>query len=214
MSTVAVRTIAIVFLILSMLLAATSTAWAVHDDVWDEYPDHDTIVWDLDDDGVMYKVPHGSLSGSVVISSGNTYVWKADEAASGSISFPSALWYGYLDGTGSARVWIGSVDASDTFTPSSAGEYDDVYLNTFPIFAIDKASSFTVPNGEWLALKVEAIGAASLTINTTGESGVVYPKDNPAYPVPEITAGILLGLGVLGLGGYLFVRRRKLTART
>ena len=139
MKKILARTTAILVLVFILAIGFTGTVTAIHDDVWDAIPEHSTIVWDLDDDGMMYKVPHGTLSGTVSLTTGGeTYIWKTDEAASGTISFPAAYWYGYLDGSGTCRVWVGSANDIGTFTPSDANDYATISLPM--VFIINMAN--------------------------------------------------------------------------
>jgi len=41
---------------------------------------------------------------------------------------------------------------------------------------------------------------------------VEYEESNPPPPVPEFPAGLLFGLGLLGVGGFVLVRRHRLAA--
>ena len=78
----------------------------------------------------------------------------------------------------------------------------------------------TVHAGNYLALKVTNADftsggithplpvPVSHRIDTNGSSWVESPQSDPGYPVPEIATGVLLGLGMLGLVGFVVIRRR------
>jgi LPXTG-motif cell wall-anchored protein len=64
--------------------------------------------------------------------------------------------------------------------------------------------------GDYLALRVfNSSSSTPYTVVTDGNSWLSSPATDPGYPLPEMSALILLGIGLAGLGGYILVRRKK-----
>jgi hypothetical protein len=73
----------------------------------------------------------------------------------------------------------------------------------------------TVLAGDFLALRVSNLSPLAATIYCDLQpdgshlpSCVTSPQTDPGYPLSEVAAGILMGSGLLGLGGFLWFRRR------
>ncbi len=67
--------------------------------------------------------------------------------------------------------------------------------------------SVTVPNGDYLALRIVNTGKNPHHI-LVGESKLDTPPGDPGYPLPELASGALFGLGLAGLGAFILLRRR------
>jgi hypothetical protein len=165
-------------------------------------------------------------TGSVLIAksgeSGNSLFWISDEAAGADVTFSSGAWkielatesdwgtdgdkcvvsFGEWDGanySAFATFELVSVSWSD-----SGNEY---------IFKLEKQSgSKTIYENKYLAVQITNNDSKGHTIYTAeGDkaSCVTSPQTDPGYPLPEIAAGILLGGGLIGLGSYVVIRRKR-----
>ena len=178
-----------------------------------------SLKWDLDSGAtlIMWEPEHTEL-GSVVIANGVCKVWRADQSATpaGGVGFPAEIWQGRLTTgvslAGKYTVEIGSSDANGaSFLSNGVTGSETKYLASqgASLFDID-AKAFPVPQGKYLALKVCNTGhAAGITVTTTGSSYVVWPQEEPDYPVPELSTLVLLSFGLLALFGYVGYRRRN-----
>ncbi len=165
---------------------------------------------------VMYKGDAAQPADTVTVVDDQFQIWRADEAATASVTFPAGTWTGHITFDGGSldttvRVYVGKWDGAD-FTPSGDNEYADVSSSSdFEV----SASQFTVPETNWLASKIEdydAVADSDSVIVSVGSNNsyVTSPSSDPGYPVHELPAIILLGAGLAGLGGYVaFIRRRK-----
>ena len=173
------------------------------------------VTWDLDDDGVMYKEPH-SETDSVTVTSGSSYVWRAEYPAQPAegVCFPSGrVWGAFLEVsenlTGKCTAYFGYWDGSTFHTTGNSGthwSYNSYWhRNDLSI----SSQEFTVPHGNYLALKIENTGDSSFTVTTDGDSECKWSEDTPPYPVPELPTIILMSTGLLALFGYVAYRRRN-----
>ncbi len=174
--------------------------------------------WYLNDDGTMYKEYTENLPGTVPISDGGSYVWISDETALGNFTFPGGEWSGQItiDETlvsgDEFSVTIGSYNGG--FNPATNGTVDLVGNGSKQVFDFDKTvDSFTVPTGDYLALKIENKSGGStnpLNVKTgLAHSYCTAPDTDPNFPLPEWASGLLMGLGLAALGVIIWFRRRK-----
>ena len=87
----------------------------------------------------------------------------------------------------------------------------DDYLYGRGLCVIEWAEKgLSVLPAEHLAIKIAS--TAGNPFNVMTESALSYvtaPDTPPGYPLPEITSGILVGLGLIALGGVIWYRKRK-----
>ncbi|MFQ6079881.1 MAG: hypothetical protein ACE5NJ_12220 [Thermodesulfobacteriota bacterium] len=166
---------------------------------------------------VMYKGDTSQSAGTETVADGFSNVWRADEAASMHVNFPSGTWSGMLsldsvfpEGesfTIEIGTWSGSSFTSATDPPYSIdGDGGDWYVFSFT------ADAFTVLENQWLAFKIDnpAAGDADLVVKTgQNYSRVKSPAADPGYPIPELPTIVLLATGLVGLAAYLGFKRRE-----
>ena len=189
--------------IVVIVLAAALVVWMVG------IVSANSITWELDQNGIMYKGDH-TEAGSVTILAEGSQVWKSENPATpdGGVYFSAETWTGRLTTTVTDyTVDIGYTTDGLDFT-SNGGDTGghDYFSNGGSYWYLD-ANGFTVPQGKSLALKVTATSA--LTVTTDGTSCVIWPEDQPNYPVPELPTIILMSAGLLALMGYVGYRRRN-----
>jgi len=173
--------------------------------------------WYLHNDDTMYKGVTNNEEGSVVIVAGGSNVWIADQAATVDVGFPAAAWTGQV-------VFTSAPSAAHTFTIDIGS--DDADSSNFqeggPVatltgdgsataftFTTD-ATSLTVPNTKYLALRITNNSGLGYTVATGGAwSYISSPSSDPGYPIPEPSTIILLGSGLTILAGYFVWHRRK-----
>jgi hypothetical protein len=157
-------------------------------------------------------------TGSINIGPGISALWLADEAAVCDVTFPSGSWVVEVKtdsdwGTEGDNCEV-SVGGWDTDT----GWYEiptitatkitwDAGFNILVILL--ETNSGTVYQGDYLALKVANEDSSSHEVYTTGSSSVRSPDTDPGYPLPELAAGILLGIGLVGLAGYRWLKKSR-----
>jgi len=176
--------------------------------------------WYLDDDDVMYKGVTNNEEGSVEIGAGGSNVWVADQAATVDVGFPAAAWTGQVVFTSAPSagppahtftIEIGNAEAGG----SNFQEGGPVATltgdgSTMAFTYTTDATSLTVPNTKYLALRITNNSGSGYTV-ATGEawSYINSPSSDPGYPIPEPSTIILLGIGLTILAGYFVCHRRK-----
>ena len=150
-------------------------------------------------------------SGSVTVLSGDSVIWLADEVAAHDNTFTDGIWIArlrmgriYWWDRLQTKVRIGSWDpVTGMFTP-----FDNTTLSNISFFrnvyeVQIQTQSETIPAQDYLALEFENDSLwRDYTVRTDGRSYLRSPGTDPGYPLPELTTGILFGLGLLGLFGY------------
>jgi LPXTG-motif cell wall-anchored protein len=169
--------------------------------------------WYLASTGNPVMEQTGSQSGSMDIAAGASTTWLSDQPATSDITFPSGTWTIKLattsdwSNTCSAQVGDFSPTGSGTFTAFNTQPLNGIYNNGIITFTITIGG--TVSNNDYLALRVFNGNGSSHSITTDGSSSLTAPSGSPSYPTPEMPAVVLLGVGLVGLSGFLFVRKKK-----
>jgi hypothetical protein len=207
--------IPVIILILSVVfitgLAATTTTcqiWYLN-----------SITHSTEPHEIMQKA---EISTSMVsIGSGQSNLWITDEAAIHDVTF-CGNWVIEVERYPSLPNWtdyctalVGTWDPdSDVFTPFSINGFTRVNPSSNPdiIRIVLKSGSNAVPEGSYLALEVtNNDSSGSHDVRTDGVSKMLSCS-NPGYPMPEIATGVLFFGGLIGLGAYIGIRRRKTAA--
>jgi len=124
-------------------------------------------------------------------------------------------------------VEIGYVDDADNlfhaFTSITSDPATVEIVNGTDMYIVTITPSWqenneTVYTGDWLAIRVTNWDDQDHTV-FSGEdeysSCLTSTGTDPGYPLPELAAGILLGAGILGVGGFWVLRRKHTSsART
>ena len=194
-----------------------------------------TMTWFLEDNssskptGADYWMRKGTGSGTGdVILDGVSKVWAANASATIDVNFGTEPWEvaidltncgdgGFLDAGETITVRIGSLNStSGAFTEnmnftvagsgSGCGGTSGIYRET-----LTPVSAFQVPNGHYLALKLEMGSGQKVTVDSVTTHSWIKCKtaDCPDYPVPELSTLVLLSFGLLALFGYVVYRRRN-----
>jgi hypothetical protein len=142
----------------------------------------------------------------------NSIIWMADEPAGTDVVFSSGTWTVTLvtptDWSGDCVVQIGDYATDGTFNAFTSTSPTTNYIGGAITITQDIDASMVNTN-DYLALKINNSSGASQTINLGGNSYLVFPPSTPDYPMPEMSAGILLALGLAGFGGFMVIRRKK-----
>jgi hypothetical protein len=236
------RVILAVFLVIALVVSFVVPVFAgppTHPQSWkldsandSDYPFHGNYQ--------MEKVPgqaNDGQSGKVKIETagdGASFViWLTDQAASQKVTFApghwnvelvtdNVDWYSdcyidigtYNEGSGfqslGTTLFMGGVDTLTQDTPGGPTLYKyflQIRTNT---------DAVKIYSGDYLALLVgnkSATDAYYIYTAQGGESSCLRsPQTDPGYPVPEMAAGLLMGAGVVGISGFILLRRRSSAA--
>lgn len=178
---------------------------------------------------IMYRSTTGESPYSAInyipVTGNTTVLWRSDEAAATSVTF--------CDGNGDDKGWDGKIMLDAKSYNLSGVTVELGYLDGFPPSGFHTAggttlayqggshvaeyqialTGFTVPQGAYLALRL--INNTSQTIGVgTGETHNWLKAEcsPPCYPTPEIPTIVLFATGLVCLGGYLALRRKRAKA--
>lgn len=156
----------------------------------------------------------GSQAGTTSIGAGGEVIWLSENTAqTGGVTFPSGSWVVSLETTANwganCFAQVGSWNTSTGWhqIATTTGTHF-AFANGILIVEVQTGSA-TIPGGEYLALKLGNSDGSAHTVKTQGQSHLVSPTTDPGFPVPEVAAGILFGIGLLGLVGYRMMKREK-----
>jgi hypothetical protein len=206
-----------VLLAILLILAATAIVSATAPQLWHLDSETTSAGRQMEKNG---GPGDNGQTGSVNVASGSSIVWLADEAAIVDVTFPKGQWVAEVH---TDIDWGTEGDMCDVSVGGwnmTTGWYE---IPTITVAKLTWDSDFnilvimfesqpsTIPMGDYLALKITNNDAVAHPVYTSGSSSMRSPNTDPGYPVPELAAGILLGLGLIGLAGYRSLRRRKNT---
>jgi hypothetical protein len=198
-------------------------------------------IWSLDSESIdtdinqmekNYGAGDDGQSGNVPIPAGTSRVFIADEMAGADVTYPEGVWVLFLStdqdwGTGGDACDIeigyytpgaGFISLTPAPTLKSSGQSFGAIPDAWAVLGerLVQADSITIPDDTYLALQVTNNSAETRVINT-GEgkfnSYLRSPETDPGYPLPETAAAVLMFAGLLGLGGYILIKRRKASAQ-
>ena len=173
----------------------------------------------------MHKASGYGPAGSVAVASGVSKIWSADEASAVDVSFGIGEWTGnfdftngpngYLNAGETITLAIGYLDADGDFHSAATQVAEGGKSSIWPV-SMTPSSDFTVPAGNYLALKVSITGDVDGVYIDTHEnyegvsaSHVTSPPESDPYPVPEFSTLVLLSAGLLALAGFVVYSRRR-----
>jgi hypothetical protein len=170
----------------------------------------------------MVKQNASTQSGSVTVPVGGTVVWIANQVSQG-VTFSSGTWFADI---ATDAVWgtfgtdcvvkigrWGSGGFSEfSLTQAYQGQWSEAAATH--ILKVDvQMISEEVEDSDYLALQITN-NSGSQRVIYTGEgsqaSCLKSPQTDPGYPLPELAAGVLFGIGLIGLGGFVLLRRKRL----
>ena len=214
----ALRGLIAVLVIGGLVLAMTATVGAVASQLW--YLDG-AFHPDVSEYGVMEKT-WGAQVGWVTIPGESCETWLAENAAVCDVTFPGGALVVELKidefeigppDPGSMDKWEVHLGGWD---PDSSSWYDiPTFTQTYfthdqgyNVIIIElQTGSGTILQGDYLALMVCNTDTNGHMVSTDGESSLRSPHLDPGYPMPELATVALLGLDIVGLGGYVGLRR-------
>jgi len=155
-------------------------------------------------------------TGCVSIEPGSSFIWLADQAAIADITFPGGVWVVEISTDSdwgkkgdkcevSLGRWTNTGWIEITTTQTSVKWNNGQKFLTILL----QADAVTINKDDYLALQITNTDTLSHQICAGEHSYLKSPDTDPGYPVPELAAGILFGLGMVGLVGYLGLRRRQ-----
>ena len=150
--------------------------------------------------------------------------WYAENPAACDLSFGSGNWPVYVDYrnntpySSTLYIQIYKVDSSGNYTALTE-QYAAAELATGGVgsstFTLTGNADQSLNEGERLAVRFRWNQGGYFHIRYNGGEGSGYntyiqsPEADPGYPTPELPTIILMSVGLLGLGGYVWFKRRN-----
>jgi hypothetical protein len=207
--------LALVVLLLLVSLAVVASAaasqfWYLDSDFHTDIPQHRVMEKTID-----------AQSGNVTVEAGECMIWLAENAALANVTFPGeaeeSAWvtqictdsdWGFRGSECNVTIGEWDIDA-DAFFPFDTEPEPMVVWNSGAMMlqVSVQVANATVHKGNYLALEICNDDSIKHLIHTEGCSWLASPCTDPGYPWPEIATGILFGMGLIGLLGYIGVRR-------
>jgi len=175
----------------------------------------------------LYMSTTQGQTGHVDIGPSASKMWIANKIAAAKVTFPNDVWIARIAtdadwGTmGSLCViQIGYWDGTN-FNQLVGSPVQQYYANNFEVkLEWVPAGGQTIPKDTYMAIQLTNNTAKTHPVYTGEEltiagvkswyySCLATPQSDPGYPLPEMAAGILLGAGLLGVGGFMIIRRRQ-----
>ena len=153
---------------------------------------------------LYYLYNPNSSNGMMTIPAGMTVSFATEQSAQNDVTFPEGDWTVVIK-TDSEWSDHCVIIVREYAPPGGiiANNNGPAYLMTFSIHS----PSFTVHNGNYLGVTISNYDNIAHTCYLDSGSYLTVPPVSPVYPTPEMPAGMLLGLGLAGLGGFIFLRR-------
>ncbi|NQT71744.1 MAG: hypothetical protein HQ553_03115 [Chloroflexi bacterium] len=214
---------------IALLLALVPTPVGACDDCtcFDD-PDNSNLILYLhdanaDDGSLNTTKPNGIWGASEWIFNGDHAWWISEEASSQDQYFGNEIWKIYLrywyvceldeSATLTAEIWALSNVATHEGRMLAQGTSEPL-VETLELLFVGCSVFDLVPgnnqqlfDGEFLALKITFNGSGKA--NVRHDSGLACSRLEVVPPIPEIATGILLGMGLLGLVGFVWFKRRQ-----
>jgi hypothetical protein len=146
---------------------------------------------------------------------GEPVIWLADAHAEHGVTFPSGIWTLSLHTTANwENAWTATVGEwiadNSTFVPFAFSQTPSWNGDSSRLTVLLNGNLHTIGPGNYLALQItNASGGIIVTDYKLCGSYLAPPHDSPVYPLPELSAGLLLALGLAGIAGFLFIKRRN-----
>jgi hypothetical protein len=187
-------------------------------------------IWYLDQSnhqqsGKLMEKTRGGQSGSISVQSASVQYWLSDQASSADVTYARGAWVislktdGYWGSTASekAQLVLGQWNAGNaSFTGfSTSTQSMQTWGNGQNILRVEmQTQSVTVHQGNYLALQVTNLDTQNHIVVTDGSSYIESSTADPGYPLPELSTDLLLGSGLSGLLGYIYLNRKRAGDKT
>jgi predicted ribosomally synthesized peptide with SipW-like signal peptide len=154
--------------------------------------------------GRYYLTNPDSAYGMITIPAGETVLFPVHQSAQTDVVFPEGDWDVVIktdsDWSGHCSLFI------EECTPPGGNLLTNNQAD-FLMMLSTHSLSFTVRNSYYLGILITNNDILDHTCYVDGGSYLVAPEGSPNYPVPEISSGLLLGLGLAGLAGFIFLKK-------
>jgi hypothetical protein len=148
-------------------------------------------------------------SGIVNIPAGGNIILLNDQPAQTDVAFPDDPWKVVI---ASDSDWSDKCDITiGGYTSDTGGYKAGGTVGTLMTFDISPGP-FTVKNRQFLGMTITNNDEQDHTCYVNGNSYIIAPPESPPYPVPELSTGILFGLGIVAIGTVINMKKNRVIA--
>jgi hypothetical protein len=160
-------------------------------------------------------------SGKVTIAAGKSYIWISDKIVENSITISSGAWILQIItdsdwGTKGNKclMEIGEWDGKFKSLTLPPQTIKNKYYPKLIIETLFQTESLSIEGNKHLALRITNLETTHSHIVYTGEgdycSYLRSPETYTTTPLPELSSGILLTIGLAGLAAFVIVKRKSI----
>jgi hypothetical protein len=171
----------------------------------------------------------------VTLGNNQTQTWLSNQAAGGDTTYPADKDWTLLIHTPSnwgtaPEIKVGEWDAVNNQISGPAAIFKswtwDMIPGTIPAgihpnfthtIILQSNAQIVVHSGKYLALQIKNKASGNIVIvtcNKVGGTCLQPPEGIASQSVPELPAGILFGVGLAGIGGFILIKRRSKVSST
>ena len=177
-------------------------------------------------DNLMSSTGPTGPAATVTVPANQRAWWYMDQVAQVDVSFCTNPWeaevHAFVDSdseTANLTVRSWKVNPSDGEAIELANKTEEITLNTahnhYPLTLTTTGANQTIPTGWTIGCSVEWSGIKDLKIGYNNNIGDVddswckTPSCDPGYPTPELPTIVLMSIGLVVLGMYVWLKKRK-----
>jgi predicted ribosomally synthesized peptide with SipW-like signal peptide len=161
--------------------------------------------------GRYYLTNPDSVYGMITIPAGETILFLTHESAQTDVSFPEGDWDVIIK-TDSDWSDLCTIVIEESSPPG--GTLVTNNQAAFLMMLNTHCEPFTVHTGYYIGILITNRDVMAHTCYVDGGSYLKAPEGSPNYPVPELSSGILLGLALAGLAGFVCLKKGKRKLQT
>jgi hypothetical protein len=153
-----------------------------------------------------FIVDPNNSTGIVIIPAGQTVLFLSDRAAETPVTFPEGEWSVIIK---TDSDWSGYCSLAIEECTPPGGNLVANSESAFSMSLTTYCQSFTVRYGYYIGIRITNQDVIDHSCFVDGGSYIRAPQGEPSNPVPEVPAGMLFGIGLAGLSGFILIKKKQ-----